>query len=780
MGPERGHKQLAAGCSYIQPLESTSSGWRFTSTTNPCAPDEKEPDLGITENRSMLKGKAPDLSFVPSPDSLGSPVSKMRAIHTPSLRALRQRQTPGGERFGLKANPRQSSIGPVNVGFPQSEFRAAHTKTYASKSDAIWDLYQNHDNYSDHCLFDGATQTIFPHASDTDFKSHPPADSEGLEFLWLPMESFPDSRRLGVENKSPEMFSNSSFRTISLSEEFRVDRLDDILNNLYIRDQSTPVWGSEGDCGDPEGIVPLEHPSSVERDSNDLGYPDVRISVREISNSISRGLTCGKDLAELVGMDNLNDKTLDNEIARRYINSIFSSSNDSLLTDQKSKPAGSNSADSVWSKIEDSRAEQAKRVKTWAELGKDFLDIYAPFDQINPEQRAQLAVYNALSVRGGLQNDFATECETPSSDSSHNSNEIDQSIRSRDGDSDGGITLRHIEDIARCESAKEPSPQATEELCTMNREATQGQGPEVVYRQPPKHPEEVDITSESEQSGELAMPFLSLWAESDEFRGKLYMKEPALCTQSIGPKFDNAIFDLENSQVEASESTLANGRHWSCARSETLRTSLFEKNLTLPHEQSGAAEGASKEASSRCISAEIVACFGEQSLGTSNGFMEFPITENQRDDKITNWKWKCPDSAMGGSVAAKVAIDMEFDQTMRRVPILTYAPAEKSSSLPLAQTPFADLNRMNSFVSPTFLDSDSGVMQIPRPNVRNVLAPKVLTSDNPETTRHTVHGSDAETEESETFGEKLRRYERAKQDEKENEEQWWRDFVLYG
>jgi hypothetical protein len=656
-------------------------------------------------------------------------------------------------------------MGPVNISFPQSEFREAYTKTYASKSDAIGDLYQSHENYSDHCLFDRATRTIFPQARDRDPESHLPTNGQGLELLWLPMQSFPNSRCIEGGDKSFETFGNFGFGRISPSEEFRADHLDRIHTSSHIWDQNMSFWDSDGECDDLEDTVPLEYSSStVDRDSNRLCYPYIKITVREVSNSISRDPTYENDQAKSAEMNDPYRIRVDNETAGEYIGSIFSSSIDSTMTDRKSKQPDSDSAECVWSKIEDSRPEEAERVKTWAELGKDFLDVYAPFDQIGTEQRAKVAVHNALSTRGGLLDDFVYESGAASSYNSskiHNSSKMDQQIWSRDKGSDDGVTFHHVEDIVKYESAKEPSSQAAKMPFAIDcKDPTQGRGPkEVVHKQESDKSSErdTDVKGKSKEKSELAMSFLSAWAESDIFRENWYLKkeqEPTPDARLIETEFTNNTRIshyvpnfADSHQIETNQSN---------ANSKTGRASSFRNSFVLLQDQPKTAEGkTSKETVGQFDTAKFVAGHSEPLPRTPHEVMKYPMTENRTGGKAAHQK--------------------------QRVPTPTYPEAEEASSLPPAQRLLADLNWVNSFAASTsILNSDAGKIQAPRPHIRTVLAPIVPSSHNPETTYPAAYISDAETEVSEDFGEKLRRYGRTREDEKDNEEQWWRDFVLYG
>jgi hypothetical protein len=57
---------------------------------------------------------------------------------------------------------------------------------------------------------------------------------------------------------------------------------------------------------------------------------------------------------------------------------------------------------------------------------------------------------------------------------------------------------------------------------------------------------------------------------------------------------------------------------------------------------------------------------------------------------------------------------------------------------------------------------------------------EISSSQSPQAQPTSRPASEADTEASENFGQKLQRYSRADDDEKENEDRWWTDSISYG
>jgi hypothetical protein len=102
-------------------------------------------------------------------------------------------------------------------------------------------------------------------------------------------------------------------------------------------------------------------------------YTMILISTQEVSSSTTES----EDLKPNSDMDDSYEIAVNSTTAGFYLGSLFSST-EFLRSTREVGATHSNSDKSILSKLRDTQPEEARHVKTWVEMEREFLDKFTP------------------------------------------------------------------------------------------------------------------------------------------------------------------------------------------------------------------------------------------------------------------------------------------------------------------------------------------------------------------------------------------------------------------
>jgi hypothetical protein len=335
-----------------------------------------------------------------------SPGNSLRETLSASPLLVPKRKKPLSlrkKRRAMRSMIRNSSISPFHIDFPKTEFGEAHHETYQSKSDAIGSLFQNPVEYSNYILFDRGSSTFYPQPKGYVFKSLDEKSKPKLECIWLPMQ-----------------FGN--FRGMGLSQELSLNRCAG--NRRGGDHQPSDVGECEGDAPATSTTQPKEPQSIISTPSNDslldlyLGTPEGKQQRREAGKFKQPEVT----LATTVPIS--LEKPLGEPASPPKLGYLCADIDDGVITEPLAAECS------------------IGKTKTWADLGVEFIDKYAPNKNADAQKRAVDAARNFLRAQGKLTSDYDSVI-TPQ-----------RKAWSRDRDGSEDISFLHIEDLARYETLR--------------------------------------------------------------------------------------------------------------------------------------------------------------------------------------------------------------------------------------------------------------------------------------------------------------------------------------
>ncbi|OBT54756.1 hypothetical protein VE04_10345 [Pseudogymnoascus sp. 24MN13] len=307
------------------------------------------------------------------------------------------------KRRAMRPTTRKSSIGPFHIDFPKTEFGEARHETYQSKSDAIGSLFQNPVEYSNYILFDRGLSTFYPQPKGYVFKYLDEQSNPKLECIWLPMQ-----------------FGN--FKGMGLSQELSLNRCAG--NPRCGKHQLSDIGECEGEAPGTSTTQPEEPQSITSTPSND-SLLDLYLGTPE-----------GKQQRTEAGKLKQPEVTLATTLPIH-------------LEKPLGEPASPPKLVYPWGDIDDGDITEPLaaeysigKTKTWADLGVEFIDKYAPNKNANPQKRAVDAARNFLKAQGKLTSDYDSDTRPQ------------RKTWSRDRDGSEDISFLHIEDLARYETLR--------------------------------------------------------------------------------------------------------------------------------------------------------------------------------------------------------------------------------------------------------------------------------------------------------------------------------------
>ncbi|KFX99405.1 hypothetical protein O988_03884 [Pseudogymnoascus sp. VKM F-3808] len=310
---------------------------------------------------------------------------------------------PRKKRRAMKSVARNSSIGPFHINFPITELGETHHETYQTKSEAIGSLFQSVGEYSDYILFNRVSNTFYPQSKGYIFSPLEQTINPTLECVWLPMQ-FDQFKDMG----SGQEHSSSRWAANRRAGDHQVLGIGEC-------EGDTPVT-STSQSGESQSLTTTSSNDSLldlyfgtmgtEQQRFDIGklkQPDVTPDTALPIPSA----TPVEDPASLQKSDNISDDIGDEIITISLV------------------------ADCIVGKT-----------KTWADLGVEFIDKYAPNKDANDQKRAADATRNFLRIHGNFTSDYDPVTKPQ------------RKTWSRDRDGSEDISFLHIEDLARYETLR--------------------------------------------------------------------------------------------------------------------------------------------------------------------------------------------------------------------------------------------------------------------------------------------------------------------------------------
>ncbi|OBT64900.1 hypothetical protein VE03_06459 [Pseudogymnoascus sp. 23342-1-I1] len=328
-------------------------------------------------------------------------------LASPLLVSKRKKPLPPKmKRRLMKSTARSSSMGPFHIHFPKTEFGEAHHETYQSKSDAIGSLFQSVIEYSNCILFDRGSNTFHPQPKGYVFiPVEEQSNRPKLECIWLPIQ-FKRFKDMGLnQGLSPNRCAGSTCGGDH---------------------QLSGFTECGGDAPATSTIQP-EEPQSITRTSSNNSLLDLYLGTSEGEQQRTEAGKLKQPEAKPITALPIH------------------------LEAELGEPASPQELDSsLWSKIDDGVITQPLaadyiigKTKTWADLGAEFLDKYAPNKNADGQKRAVDAARNFLRVHGKLNSDYDSVTRPQ------------RKTWSRDRDGSEDISFLHIEDLARYETLRD-------------------------------------------------------------------------------------------------------------------------------------------------------------------------------------------------------------------------------------------------------------------------------------------------------------------------------------
>jgi hypothetical protein len=408
----------------------------------------------------------------PVPKTASQPQSTTPLIRTSLAPTITTMSLPFRPRPAAK---RSCSADRVYIKHPPNEFRAGYTKTYKSKSEALGDLYHNQTQYSDYCPFDPATRTLYPQPRDWSpdelaLIMHQPI--EDLENIWLPMEFSRASPPSDDQCKATEINSNAStdyFFNLGTAPTSS-DWINKTLASSTLpacESQHSKLTTDRGQMVQSSGSRNTATSALLEKALKGINNRGVHSEASSVWKKSRTASGCEAKYAELLEFE---DQLSDLEDINAYDSDEIAIESASAKLQPNISLASTESLQSLfhggliresgkalWATLADASPEKAKRVKTWAELGRDFMEKYAPINEFAIDRMlndtADKVTKNASLTYASEDGKAAVPLV-----STHlpRGQFLSAHLRwSRDRDSNDEITFERIEDIAAYESARE-------------------------------------------------------------------------------------------------------------------------------------------------------------------------------------------------------------------------------------------------------------------------------------------------------------------------------------
>ena len=295
-------------------------------------------------------------------------------------------------------------MGPFHINFPKTEFGEAHHETYQSKSDAIGSLFQNVVEYSDYILFDRGSSTFYPQPKGYVFKPlEEPSRQSKLECIWLPMQ-----------------FGRS--KAMSLSQELR---FKSCAGNSCGGDHPLADIGECGGDAPASSTTQPEEPQSITRTSSNNSLLDLYFGTSESEHQRTEaGKLKQPEATPAMALPIRLRKPLGEPASPQKLGHLWDEVDDGVITEPLDLDCS------------------VGKTKTWADLGIEFLDKYAPDKNADGQKRAVDAARNFLRVHGKFTSDYDSVTRPQ------------RKTWSRDRDGSEDISFLHIEDLARYETLR--------------------------------------------------------------------------------------------------------------------------------------------------------------------------------------------------------------------------------------------------------------------------------------------------------------------------------------
>ena len=451
-------------------------------------------------------------------------VSKKRATSPKTGRMFRP----------FKADQRGTSTDTVHTVFIRNNYRLTNTQTDILKNSMISGIYHDHQQCSGHCECDPDVEPI-------DLQSNgmicglvegSRCPCEGIKVSWLPIYSTPQGLSPNeqattvkpeyeaftecvpnVRNKLP--FQNAVDLVPDLDQNAAANCLDTPTLSQYVKLLPVPGICCDGQNHHRNQTNGVEFALSSKEGI--LGKGDCKESHQLVHKKPSFQKECPDFVDLRLGSDDVDETsnfTTDSVIDRRYIGSSFSPSN-SLQCYPLPSPGSPVSVDIVVSKLEDIQLEEAEPVKTWAELGREFLDKYASGVELSPAERGRVAIREVFQrrhlTRSRSNKSEPSVGETPKIPSQRSFDHMSEWRRDRE--SSGDVTFDNVQEVVEYDCAREERLRA-QSLPQSEREQFQDTN---CYTSDP-----IDLNAEAEERTELGRGFYSSWVESELIRDQLF------------------------------------------------------------------------------------------------------------------------------------------------------------------------------------------------------------------------------------------------------------------
>jgi hypothetical protein len=764
--------------------------------------EEPEPGCSPSTNFAMTDGNPQDLDGVTTQDIICKANRSQKRVVS----------LENGERFRpRRTNSRLVSSEPVHIVYPPSEFCKAHTKMYISKSSAFGDLYQNHSGFSDYCLFDRSTRTYYPQAISDTVPELLQSKDEKLEVLWLPLEMFPGDPLIGQTDKEDDCLDifnehvSESDKPLSSgevccslspdSDSLLASNVKDSEFAAFNKVESTAsssshntdahlgdgAWVGYTDSAPHADMVGVSH-------SN---YTMTLISTREVSSSLTESLVSEDLEPNPADMDDSYEIAVDSDTARLYLGSLFSST-ESLRSTREVGVTHSNSVKSILSKLRDAQPEETKHVKTWVEMEREFLDKFAPGSHMSPHRRGRIAVYEAFKKLEGLADSSDDEDALSANDSDsgfQDGPDGEHEKWSRYWEAYMGFSFEHVEDITKCGPIREETRTTKnsshvregsyESLCvdSSNKVHAKGKGKESVELPHRAHVPLLEFATFRDRFGDTAMeqqaadPDLSTTkgmskSHNIEEDGIDICRGCNMATLGSHCKLGSE----EYSDTDSTAITMLSGymfTHYAEQLGELPAEAHYEEQYHFENENDDQS---------------ILSAFSDRPTDVASNFSVVgnasvpPPTELPKMD------------AGAGSDIDQLSIWPKNEKIglATAMTVQVCRPPTRAGLAPLLPGRSTSLNS-GLFTWP---EASSGPPPSrPRLAIRKrVLTPnkripgpltEFLSQKNPIFRGTSPSPSEADTEASENFGQKLHRYKRIEEEEKEND-LWWTDSISYG
>lgn len=310
---------------------------------------------------------------------------------------------PRKKRRAMKSTARNSSIGPFHIDFPITELGETHHETYQTKSEAIGSLFQSVGDYSDYILFNRVSNTFYPQPKGYIFSPLEQTINPTLECVWLPMQ-FDQFKDMG----SGQEQSSSRWAANRRAGDHQVLGVGEC-------EGDTPVT-STSQSEDSQSLTSTSSNNSLlDLYFGTMGTEQQRFDIGKLKQPNVKPATAlpialatpVEDPASLQKLDDISDYIGDEVITS------------SLVADCS-----------------------VGKTKTWAELGVEFIDKYAPSKDADDQKRAADAARNFLKIHENFTS-YYDPVTRPQ-----------RKTWSRDRDGSEDISFLHIEDLARYETLR--------------------------------------------------------------------------------------------------------------------------------------------------------------------------------------------------------------------------------------------------------------------------------------------------------------------------------------